>query len=69
MLVYTEVSQMDEPFAGVLRLGVILVCGESSEAFFEHVDPQGIVTSNHNIHSQVVFEIVYEVWVSYILRY
>lgn len=68
MLVDAEVGQMDEPFAHVLCLDVVLVGGEAGQALFEHVDPQGIVTSHHYVYPEVVFEVVYEVGVEDVLR-
>jgi hypothetical protein len=69
VLVHAEISQMNESFADILDFSSVLVSSESSQSFLEHVNTQGIVTSNYDINSQVIFEIVYQVWICDILRY
>lgn len=46
MLIDAEVGEMYKPFADILCLGVVLIGGESSQPFPEHVNPERIVTSN-----------------------
>ena len=68
MLVDAEVGQMNEPFAHVFGLDVVLIGGKAGQAFFEHIDPQGIVTSHHYIYPEIVFEVVDEMGVEDVLR-
>lgn len=46
VLIDAEVCEMDKPFADIFRLGIVLIRGEPSQSFPEHVNPKRIVTSN-----------------------
>lgn len=60
---------MNEPFPHIFGLDVVLISSEASQAFFEHVDPQGIVASDDDVYSKVVLEVVYEMRVEDVLRH
>lgn len=64
VFVHAKVGQMDESFACVFCFDVVLVGGESSKPFFEHINPQRIVASYNNVDSEIVLEVVDEMGVS-----
>ena len=49
---------MNEPFSDILALDIVLVCGESSQTFLEHINAKGIIASYHNVDPQIVLEVV-----------
>lgn len=67
LLVDTEISQMDESLADILGLGVVLVSCKSSQSLLEHVNPQGVVASYHNVDPKIVLEVVDQVWIGDVL--
>lgn len=67
VLVDAEVGEMYEPLADILGLGVVLVGSKSSQPLSEHVYPQGVVTSHQHVYPQVVFEVIDQMGVVYVL--
>ena len=59
---------MNEPFAHIFGLYIVLVCGKSSQTFLEHVDSERVIASYNNVDPQVIFEVVDEMRVGDVLR-
>lgn len=59
---------MYKSFRNVLHFGRVLVSGEPSEPFFEHINPKGIIAGHQYIYPKVVLEIVDEMWIGNVLR-
>ena len=55
-----EVSEMNEPFANIFGLDIILVCCESSKSLFEHIYSKWVIAGHYHIYSQVVLVVVYQ---------
>ena len=58
---------MDETFADIFGLGIVLVCGKSSQTFLKHVDPKRIIAGDYHIDPQIIFEVVYQMRVTDVL--
>ena len=69
VLIDAEIGEVDESFADVLGLDVVLVGGEAGESLLEHVDAQRVVAGDQDVDTQVVLEVVYEVRVADVLRH
>jgi hypothetical protein len=69
MLIDTKISEMNKSFGDISCLNIILICSKSSEPFLEHIDLQRVVACYHHVYTQVIFEVVYQVRVKYILRH
>lgn len=46
MLIDAEIGEVDEPFADILGLDIILIGSEAGESLLKHVDPEWIVTGD-----------------------
>lgn len=60
---------MNESFANVLGLNVVLIGCKAGEAFFEHIDSQRIVASHDYVYPKIIFEVVDEMRVEDVLRH
>lgn len=67
MFIDTKISKMNESFAYIFSFNIILISCEPCQAFFKHIDPQGIIACYHNIDSQVIFKVIYQMRVEYVL--
>lgn len=59
---------MNESFAHIFGLYIVLVCSKSSKTFLEHVDSERIIASYNNVDPQIIFEVVDEMRIGDILR-
>lgn len=69
MFVDAKVGQVNEPFAYVFGLGVVLVGGKSSKSLFKHIYAQRVIASHHNVNPQIVLKIINQMRIAYILRH
>jgi hypothetical protein len=69
VLIDAEVGQVNEPLADIFGLGVVLIGGESSESFLEHVDPQWIIAGDHDVDPEIVLEAIDEMRIEDVFGY
>ena len=46
VLIDAEIREMYEPFSHIFGLDIVLISGKSSKSLFEHINSQGVITSN-----------------------
>lgn len=67
MLIDAEIGEVDEPFADILGLDVVLIGGEAGESLLKHVDLEGIVAGDEDVDAEIVLEVIDEVRVADVL--
>lgn len=68
VLIDAEVCQVDESFADIFSLGIILISRKSGQAFFEHVDAKRVIASYKDVDSKIILEAINQMRIAYILR-
>lgn len=68
MLINTKISEMNESLSDIFGSHVVFVGGKPCQSLFEHVNSQRVIASYNNVDSKIVFEVVYQVRIIYVLR-